>query len=152
MIEQEAQYKHCTACGAEIFKEAVMCPKCGAMQSVEQRPRRTKASKTNGFLLAACVLASLDLLGLIVILGQVQTNESVWWGYGPFIFFGIMAISVASLWASFITKSKAGVLFSAVTLCLSPIGYPFFLPYMIFPAVFAWIGYSKTQKPGEIKE
>ena len=122
------------------------------MLPVQQRLRRTKASKTNGFLLAACVIASLDLLGTMVMLGQVHTNADIWWGYGPFIFFGIMAISVASLWASFITKSKAGILFSAVALCLSPIGYPFFLPYMIFPAVFAWIGYSKTQKPGEIKE
>lgn len=146
MQGQEDQYKRCIACGAQIYKEAVMCPQCGTMLPVQQRLRRTKASKTNGFLLAACVIASLDLIGTIAMLGQVRTNADIWWGYGPFIFFGLMAIAVAALWASFITKSRTGVFWGAVTLCLSPIGYPLFLPYMIFPAIFVWIGYSKIPK------
>lgn len=147
----ENQRKYCTSCGAAIYKEAVMCPHCGAMQYQPRRAPKKKPSAINGFLLAACVLASLDTLGLwMMLMGSAQPTD-FWWGYGPFIFVGIMAVSVAALWTAFLTKSRAGALFGAVVLCLSPIGYPLFASYMVLPAVFAWIGFAKSKKPEDKK-
>ena len=45
-----------------------MCPHCGAMQYQPRRSTKKKPSSINGFLLAACVLASLDILGLWMML------------------------------------------------------------------------------------
>lgn len=149
MIEQEAQYKHCTACGADIFKEAVMCPKCGAMQNAREsyNPKKT-TTKNNWFLLAACIISSLDLLWLLFFIAQSITYIDYLGGYGPIIFLIVMAIAVASLWTSFITKSKNGVLFGSIVLCISPIAMPSFIPYIIIAAVFSWIGFAayKTDK------
>lgn len=148
---QQGGMKYCTSCGAKLLSEAVMCPHCGAMQYQPRRTPKKKPSAINGFLLAACVLASLDILGLWMMLMESTQPTDFWWGYGPFVFVGIMAVAVAALWTAFLTKSRAGALFGAVVLCLSPIGYPLFASYMVLPAVFAWIGFAKSKKPEDKK-
>lgn len=141
------QRKYCTSCGAAIYKEAVMCPNCGAMQNAREsyKPKKT-TTKNNWFLLAACIITSLDLLWFLIFIAQSITYIDYLGGYGPIIFLIVMAIAVASQWTSFITKSKNGVLFSSIVLCISPIAMPSFTPFIIFPVIFAWIGFAKSQK------
>lgn len=139
--------KYCTSCGAEIFAEAVMCPYCKTMQNQNSVYSPTKtSSKTNGFLLASCVIVSLDLLGFLAYIAQDITYINYLGGYGYIIFLIAVSISVAALWTSFLTKSRSGALFGAIFLCISPIAMPLFIPYLILPAIFAWIGFVKSKR------
>lgn len=138
----EAERCYCRHCGAPMYKEAIVCPQCGAMQNERgsYHPRKT-TTKNNWFLFAACIIASLNLLWLLILMTQSITYMDYLGGYGPIIFLVVMTIAVAALWTSFITKSKNGVLFSAIVLCVSPIAMPSFIPYIIAAAAFSWIGF-----------
>lgn len=151
MSAKENEKKYCISCGAEIFAEAVMCPYCKTMQHQKSAYSPTKTvPKTNFFLLASCVIASLDLLGLLAYIAKDITYTNYLGGYGQIIFLIVMSVSVAALWTSFLTKSRSGALFGAIILCISPIAMPAFIPYLILPVIFAWIGFAKSQKATQL--
>ncbi len=57
--------KYCTKCGAELYDEAVVCPKCGCPTA----DYKAQSSKTNGmclaikiFMIIGCVVSGLSFL------------------------------------------------------------------------------------------
>ena len=91
--------KYCSKCGAELYDEAVICPKCGCAVEEIKKEEETKKNTIAivGFILSFFFAVAGLVLGIIGLIQSKKTND------GKALSIAAIAISAVTIfWIAFL--------------------------------------------------
>lgn len=139
---------YCTKCGAQIDDTALYCSKCGCATkpNAQEFIQTSSSSGRSGFVLAAGILGSIYLIFALLMFSGNGIFLNEFFGATSIVHIILLSIAVASSFTAYINRSKTAALLSGITFSVAPIFMLIYIVFMVFPIIFAWIGYAKTPK------